>query len=87
MFCLYVLKSVNFDRRYIGISENLRTRLAKHNSGSVRSTKAYRPWKLIYKEDLETKREARLRELDLKKNGNKRKELFESLNKALSSIG
>ena len=87
MFYLYVLKSFNFDRRYIGISENLSTRLLKHNSGSVRSTKAYIPWKLAYKEGFKTKKEARIRELELKKSGNKRKELFENLNEALSSIG
>ena len=79
----------NFDfwKKYIGISGNISNRLDKHNSGSVRSTKAYSPWELVYKEEFKTKKEARIKELELKKSGNKRKELLEMINEALSSIG
>ena len=41
----------------------------------------------VYKEEFKTKKEARIRDLDLKKSGNKRKELFEMINKARSSNG
>ena len=87
MWYLYILKSQRLGKKYIGITGNTSDRLTKHNSGSVRSTKAYRPWELIYKEEFKTRKEARIRELELKKSGNKRKELLEMINKALSSIG
>ncbi len=79
MCYLYILKSYNFGRRYIGITGNIDTRLSKHNSGGVRSTKAYRPWVLAYKEEFETKKKARIRELELKKSGNKREEVFKKI--------
>ena len=85
MWYLYILKSQRFGKKYIGITGNISNRLTKHNSGSIRSTKAYRPWELIHKEEFKTKKEARIRELELKKNGNKRKELFEMINEAPSS--
>ncbi len=81
MWYLYILKSNNFGRRYIGITGNIDTRLGKHNSGSVRSTKAYRPWILVYQEEFKTKKEARIRELELKKSGNKREEVFKKIKK------
>lgn len=88
MWHLYVLKSQKSGRKYIGISDDPKTRLVKHNSGSVRSTKAYRPWVIIYDEIFNTKREARIEELSLKKNGFKRAKLFGKINDgALSSIG
>ena len=87
MWYLYILKSLLFGKKYIDITGNISNRLAKHNSGSVRSTKAYKPWEMVYKEKFKTRKEARIRELELKKSGNKRKRLFEMINEALSSIG
>lgn len=41
-------------------------RLATHNSGKVRSTKAYVPWVLVYQEECRSVEDARKRELYLK---------------------
>jgi putative endonuclease len=47
---------------YYGHCNDIGKRLKRHNAGKVRSTKAYRPWKLIYTEEFETKSEAYKRE-------------------------
>ena len=62
----YVLWSEQFCRKYVGMTENLERRLNEHNSGKMKSTKAFRPWKIVYFEEFETKQEARKRELYFK---------------------
>ncbi|MDP6570546.1 MAG: GIY-YIG nuclease family protein [Candidatus Marinimicrobia bacterium] len=66
MFFTYVLYSKTYDQIYIGQSNNLNLRLKKHNSGRVKSTKPYSPWKLIYSESFHTRSEAMKREKELK---------------------
>jgi len=46
----YVLLSERDGKFYIGSTGDLRERLQKHNSGSVRSTSYRRPLRLIYYE-------------------------------------
>jgi len=41
-------------------------RLMQHNAGYVKSTKGYRPWKIIYTESFSTLVEARNREVYFK---------------------
>jgi len=48
MFYVYLLQSGA--HRYIGSTNDLRKRLAEHNSGQNQSTKAHMPWRLIYYE-------------------------------------
>ena len=44
---VYVLQSIaDNDRFYSGITDDLRARLSKHNSGSVTHTSKYRPWRI-----------------------------------------
>ena len=62
----YILRSLQNGRFYYGSTGNLDERVAKHNSGKVRSTKAYRPWVVHYVEEYETKGEACRRELFFK---------------------
>jgi putative endonuclease len=62
----YVLKSLKTGRFNYGSTEDLANRLAKHNSGKVKSTKAFRPWEVHYSEQFETKSEAYRRELFFK---------------------
>ena len=50
MYYLYILESINFGKLYTGYTYDLKARLRKHNSGSVRSTKAYKPYRIIYTE-------------------------------------
>jgi len=45
MTYVYILRSVlNPERYYIGITEDLRARLQRHNAGSVAHTSKYVPW-------------------------------------------
>ncbi len=66
MYKVYILKSERNGKLYIGYTEDLEIRLLAHNSGKVRSTKAHKPYKLIYKEEYLCKTEARKREIFLK---------------------
>ncbi|WP_350097571.1 GIY-YIG nuclease family protein [Imperialibacter sp.] len=63
MFFTYILKSEVDQTHYYGHSNNLLERLKKHNGGKVRSTKAKRPWRILYYEEFETKSEAYKREM------------------------
>ena len=59
-------KKRNKWKALFGYTENLEKRLLSHNLGKVRSTKAHKPYKLIYKEEYIDKTEARKREIFLK---------------------
>jgi putative endonuclease len=63
---VYILQSEKDGSQYVGMSDNPERRIKEHNSGSVKSTKARRPWSIIYQEDFETRVEARKREKYLK---------------------
>ena len=42
---VYILKSISTpDTFYTGLTDDLRERLRKHNSGAVRHTSKFRPW-------------------------------------------
>jgi len=56
MYFTYVLYSPGYDRIYIGQTDNPEKRLERHNLGLVKSTKAYRPWKLIHYESFPSRR-------------------------------
>jgi putative endonuclease len=43
---VYILESTDPEHFYVGITDDLRARLAKHNSGEVPHTSKYRPWRL-----------------------------------------
>lgn len=82
MFYVYCLKSVKNGDIYVGFSADLRIRFGEHNKGKVRSTKPYRPWKLIYYEAYSSKTDARKREKQLKEHKPKndlRKQIENSL--------
>ena len=66
MIYVYVLYSAEFDRIYIGMTNNLERRIHEHNTGQNKSTKAYLLWKHIYSEVFENRMEARKREKYLK---------------------
>jgi putative endonuclease len=47
MFYVYILRSVpEQDRHYVGITEDLKDRLARHNNGEVSSTAKFGPWEV-----------------------------------------
>jgi putative endonuclease len=74
MYFVYILYSSKFDRTYTGMTKNINKRIKEHNSKQNKSTKAYVPWELIFKEEFETRIEARMREKYLK-SGNGREYL------------
>ena len=44
---VYILQSLgDADHYYVGVTGNLRDRLAKHNAGDVHHTAKYRPWQI-----------------------------------------
>ncbi|MHC4676771.1 MAG: GIY-YIG nuclease family protein [Planctomycetota bacterium] len=69
---VYVLRSQNDRKFYVGYTKNLEKRLEEHNSGRVRSTKERRPMKLIYWEGCINQQDATRREKYLKSAWGKR---------------
>ena len=67
MYFVYILYSKEFDRYYVGQCEDLFARLTRHNAGAVLSTKAYRPWEIVYSESYPTRSAATIREKEIKK--------------------
>jgi len=62
-YFVYALQSEKDKHLYIGMTTNLQARLLKHNSGCVPSTKARRPFKIVFVEDVGNDRQyARERE-------------------------
>ncbi len=66
MFYVYVLESVNESDLYIGFTNDLKSRLEKHNRGLNFSTKLNKPWRLIHYEAYLNEKDARRRERYLK---------------------
>ncbi|QJP34402.1 GIY-YIG nuclease family protein [Nonlabens sp. Ci31] len=73
-YFVYVIRSDVDGRLYKGLSKDVNQRLVWHNQGKTRSTKGYRPWKLIYTEELLSLEDAREREKYFK-SGQGREEL------------
>lgn len=49
MYFVYILRSISHsDQTYVGFTEDVPTRLKKHNERGNVSTAPYRPWKLIF---------------------------------------
>ena len=87
MYYVYVLKSIFHDRLYIGSTQDIQQRLRSHNAGKTKSIKAYIPFQLIYSESYEQKKDALIREKQIKNSGKIRKELKQGIYKASSSNG
>ena len=75
MFYVYVLKSEKDGNLYFGYTDNLALRIKLHNSGKVMSTKDRIPFVLIYFEAYKNRKDARRREVQLKKLGSQRETL------------
>jgi len=66
MFFMYILTSIRTGRFYIGYTTDINNRLKEHNSGLVKSTKAYMPYHCVYYEAYRSKGDAVTREQNLK---------------------
>jgi putative endonuclease len=62
MYFVYILQSEVKDHFYTGLTKDLTRRLQEHNSGQVKPTKAFAPFKIVHTEEFETLSEARARE-------------------------
>jgi len=62
----YILQSEIDQSFYIGYTANIHNRLEEHNNGKSKYTKRKIPWKLVHLETFELKREAIIREKELK---------------------
>jgi putative endonuclease len=67
MYYTYILYSSSTDRYYVGSCDDLTIRIAQHNAGRNKSTKAGVPWIIQYTETFSTRSDARKRELEIKK--------------------
>jgi len=78
MYTVYILKSINKKRYYIGCTKDVKRRLKEHNEGKTRSTKGHAPWRIVYTEEYDTSSEAFKREKEIKsyKSGIKLKKLL-----------
>jgi putative endonuclease len=66
MYFVYVLRSLKDGRLYIGMTEDVPSRLKRHSEGKVTSTRHRRPLVLVYTESYNSRAEARRREKFLK---------------------
>jgi putative endonuclease len=80
MFSVYIIYSHKLDKYYVGYSADVDDRLRKHNRKSKGFSSLGAPWILLYTECFDTKKEAMIREKQLK-NWKNRKRL-ESLIKS-----
>jgi putative endonuclease len=67
MFFVYILEAIESKRYYIGQTDNLPTRIKKHNEGRNLSTKAYIPWQLKWWKEFDSRSEAVIAERKLKR--------------------
>ena len=87
MYYVYLIESINLDFLYVGSTPELRRRFSQHNHKQDLSTKHYAPFKLIYYEAYDNRKDALAREYKLKHHGSvighlKRRLKFSRLNKS-----
>jgi len=78
-YFVYMLKSLGKDSvTYVGYTNNLKKRIILHNNDKGAKFTRGRKWKLIYKEKLNSKKEAISREYYIKKNRTLRNKIKEN---------
>ena len=76
-YCLYILESLLDGSYYVGTTQDLQSRIERHNEGRVKYTKHKRPWQLVYCEEYPDRSIAMKREKEIKRR--KKKEYIETL--------
>jgi len=76
-YFVYILKSIKEDTYYVGSTQDLDSRLERHNQGRSKYTKAKRPWQLVYREKCQSRAEAMSLERKIK--ARKSKDYIEAL--------
>ena len=72
MFTCYILFSRRTSRYYVGSTQDMANRLQEHNSGEGHATRSGAPWVIVWKEEFLTRREALVRERQIKARGIRR---------------
>jgi putative endonuclease len=67
MYYVYILFSQRLNIFYKGITQNPQKRLFEHNNNLSRFTAGKGPWDLVYLEEVNSKKDALLREKSIKK--------------------
>ncbi len=79
-YFVYMLKCVGKESvTYVGYTNNLKKRINLHNNNKGAKFTRGRKWKLIYKEKLNSKKEAISREYYIKKNRTLRNKIKENI--------
>ncbi len=85
-YYIYILYSSTADKFYIGFTgEELLERLRKHNSNHTGFTGKFNDWQIVYHEIFETKKQAMLREQEIKGWKSKYK-IISLINSSASSV-
>ena len=63
----YILYSEKLNKYYVGSTTDIQRRLEEHNQGKEKFTSTGVPWKLVYEEIFQELKQARQRELHIKK--------------------
>ena len=71
MYTVYIIQSQKDNSYYIGHTDDLDDRMARHNQGKSKYTKSKIPWYLVHTEKYETRGEAMKREYEIKKKKSK----------------
>jgi putative endonuclease len=66
MYYVYILWSDTLNKKYVGITNDLKRRHKEHNSGKSNYTNRGKPWKLVYYAAFISKPDAENEELFLK---------------------
>ena len=61
-YFIYILKSLEFDKTYVGITNNPERRLKEHNAGKSIYTRKFKPWEIVYNEEVRDRKTAREKE-------------------------
>ena len=83
LYYVYMLKCITpgINKSYVGYTNNVISRITKHNSNKgAKSTRGYK-WLLIYTKKFKTKSKAMSFEYNLKNNRIKRKKILETFYK------
>ena len=78
---LYILQSEMTKKYYIGSTTNLERRLRDHERGNTRTTRIHKPWFFVYSEKYKTLKEARKREIQIKR-WKSHKRIYELINRS-----
>jgi len=76
-YFVYILKGIRDGSYYVGSTQDLFSRIERHNQGRSKYTRNKRPWELLYSEEYPDRSAAIKREKEIKKR--RRREYIESL--------